>query len=128
MYRTHPCIECKNLCKKVCLIRAKIQYFLNFFLLFQIVGLTASLGVGKATRDYDAQDHILHLCANLDAPIISTVERNLDELKEIVPVPEEGRSPSSCMQGCLKQYLFTNQLMEAILQVPWKFACLTPSH
>ncbi|XP_071090165.1 interferon-induced helicase C domain-containing protein 1-like [Haliotis cracherodii] len=55
----------------------------------QIVGLTASLGVEKATVDEEAIDSILKLCANMDAPYLSTVKTHIDELKEKVPVPDE---------------------------------------
>ncbi|XP_067656527.1 ATP-dependent RNA helicase DHX58-like [Haliotis asinina] len=55
----------------------------------QIVGLTASLGVEKATVDEEAVDNILKLCANMDAPYLSTVQTHIDELREMVPVPDE---------------------------------------
>ncbi|XP_046542904.1 probable ATP-dependent RNA helicase DHX58 [Haliotis rubra] len=55
----------------------------------QIVGLTASLGVEKATVDEEAIDNILKLCANMDAPYLSTVQTHIDELREKVPVPDE---------------------------------------
>ncbi|XP_046542778.1 probable ATP-dependent RNA helicase DHX58 isoform X2 [Haliotis rubra] len=55
----------------------------------QIVGLTASLGVEKATVDEEAIDNILKLCANMDAPYLSTVQAHIDELQEKVPVPDE---------------------------------------
>ena len=47
----------------------------------QIIGLTASLGVGKARNKNDAQDHILQLCANLDSYVISTVQEHIKELE-----------------------------------------------
>ncbi|KAK2167333.1 hypothetical protein LSH36_29g03000 [Paralvinella palmiformis] len=52
------------------------------YLLPQIVGLTASVGVGSA-RDLDkAREHILSLCANLDAVDgISIVVKHEEELK-----------------------------------------------
>ena len=55
----------------------------------QVIGLTASLGVGKAKNPEEAGKHILLLCANLDAECISTVDENADELKkyEIDNVP-----------------------------------------
>ncbi|XP_071090516.1 ATP-dependent RNA helicase DHX58-like isoform X3 [Haliotis cracherodii] len=59
----------------------------------QIVGLTASLGVEKATVDEEAIDSILKLCANMDAPYLSTVQTHIDELKEKVPVPDEKTYP-----------------------------------
>lgn len=47
----------------------------------QIIGLTASLGVGKARSRIEAQDHILQLCANLDCSVIVTVEEHKQDLK-----------------------------------------------
>ena len=47
----------------------------------QIIGLTASLGVGKARNKDEAQEHILQLCANLDCSVIVTVEKNKKDLK-----------------------------------------------
>lgn len=50
----------------------------------QIVGLTASIGVGDAGSVKDAMSYILQICANLDAENISTVNRNGEELKKHV--------------------------------------------
>lgn len=47
----------------------------------QIIGLTASLGVGKARNNNEAQEHILQLCANLDCSVIVTVEKHINDLK-----------------------------------------------
>lgn len=47
----------------------------------QIIGLTASLGVGKARNKDEAQEHILQLCANLDCSVIVTVEKYKEDLK-----------------------------------------------
>ena len=58
--------------------------------MFQITGLTASLGVGKSNNDVDAREYILSICANLDAKNLSTVERHLEELKKHVNLPKEG--------------------------------------
>ncbi|CAJ1079310.1 interferon-induced helicase C domain-containing protein 1 [Xyrichtys novacula] len=46
----------------------------------QILGLTASPGVGEATRMAQAEEHILRICANLDASNIMT--GNLGEFKK----------------------------------------------
>ncbi|XP_051875329.1 antiviral innate immune response receptor RIG-I-like isoform X3 [Pristis pectinata] len=54
-----------------------------------IVGLTASIGVGDASSVRDAMDYILHICANLDAESISTVNRNMEELEKFVFVSEK---------------------------------------
>lgn len=47
----------------------------------QVIGLTASLGVGKARNKNDAQDHILRLCANLDCSVIVTVQEYIKDLE-----------------------------------------------
>ncbi|KAK6185596.1 hypothetical protein SNE40_007796 [Patella caerulea] len=57
----------------------------------QIIGLTASLGVEKATTCNDAMTSILKLCANLDVFKLSTVIENKAELDKTVPVPDERR-------------------------------------
>ncbi|KAL5016986.1 hypothetical protein ScPMuIL_006575 [Solemya velum] len=57
----------------------------------QILGLTASIGVGKATTEEAAMDNILRVCANMDVPRISTVEKNLGEYTKFVHVPEESK-------------------------------------
>ncbi|XP_038060653.1 antiviral innate immune response receptor RIG-I-like [Patiria miniata] len=55
----------------------------------QIVGMTASLGTGKAKRQDDADNHAVQICANMDASCISMVERNIEALEERVNIPEE---------------------------------------
>ncbi|XP_041117899.1 interferon-induced helicase C domain-containing protein 1 isoform X2 [Polyodon spathula] len=53
----------------------------------QILGLTASPGVGGAKKQSKAEEHILKICANLDAYKIMTVQRNAEELGEKVKEP-----------------------------------------
>ncbi|KAI3421084.1 Interferon-induced helicase C domain-containing protein 1 [Globodera pallida] len=54
----------------------------------QIVGLTASLGVGDTSWDMaECQRHMLSLCANLRAETISSVRQQLENLKEYVTPP-----------------------------------------
>ena len=48
----------------------------------QVVGLTASPGTGQASGSPQAREHILRLCANLDAHTFVTV-RNVDNLREM---------------------------------------------
>ena len=55
-----------------------------------MIGLTASVGVGKAKSMKQAVDHVLGLCANLDCQDISTVTENIDELNKHVNKPSEG--------------------------------------
>ena len=56
---------------------------------FQIIGLTASVGVGGARMAKQAVEHILKLAANLDCRI-TTVQENRQELDANVVKPEEG--------------------------------------
>ncbi|XP_078259938.1 interferon-induced helicase C domain-containing protein 1 [Rhinoraja longicauda] len=53
----------------------------------QILGLTASPGVGGAKKRQRAESHILQICANLDAYKIMTVKKYLTELKDQVKDP-----------------------------------------
>ncbi|XP_064604093.1 ATP-dependent RNA helicase DHX58-like [Liolophura sinensis] len=55
----------------------------------QVIGLTASMGVGKAKNTEQAKMHIQKLCANLDASQICTVQKAVGELADFVPVPDE---------------------------------------
>ncbi|KAI8494527.1 ATP-dependent RNA helicase ddx58 [Branchiostoma belcheri] len=55
----------------------------------QIIGLTASLGAGKAKSLEDTVEHILKACANLDAEWISQVVEHKDELLEYNQKPDE---------------------------------------
>ncbi|RCN51714.1 DEAD/DEAH box helicase [Ancylostoma caninum] len=52
----------------------------------QIIGLTASLGVGGASNEVDAASHVVGLCACLDCTVISTVRRNVQQLLEFSPI------------------------------------------
>ncbi|NWJ00985.1 IFIH1 protein, partial [Crypturellus undulatus] len=53
----------------------------------QILGLTASPGVGGATSNAKAVEHILKICANLDASRIMTVEEHASQLRNQVKEP-----------------------------------------
>ncbi|XP_005102833.1 uncharacterized protein LOC101853474 [Aplysia californica] len=55
----------------------------------QIVGLTASIGIEDAGNVDGAVENILKVCGNMDCDNISAVKENLEELKEVVPVPQE---------------------------------------
>ncbi|KAJ7335401.1 hypothetical protein JRQ81_013342 [Phrynocephalus forsythii] len=55
----------------------------------QIVGLTASLGVGSAKNQEETIEHICTISASLNAQVISTVREHLEELKEIVNMPKK---------------------------------------
>jgi len=56
----------------------------------QVIGLTASVGVGKAKSMKQAVDYVLTLCANLDCQDISTVTDNTAELNRHANKPTEG--------------------------------------
>ncbi|XP_064020157.1 interferon-induced helicase C domain-containing protein 1 isoform X1 [Pogoniulus pusillus] len=53
----------------------------------QILGLTASPGVGGAKSHSKAEEHILKICANLDASRIMTVEEHASQLQNQVKEP-----------------------------------------
>ncbi|XP_067301547.1 probable ATP-dependent RNA helicase DDX58 [Pseudorasbora parva] len=55
----------------------------------QIVGLTASVGVGSFKDKPEAVNNILQLCANLDTRVIATVTKHRDELRSYVHTPEK---------------------------------------
>ena len=59
----------------------------------QIVGMTASVGVGQATTEDGAVSHMIKIFSNLDLDEISTVEKpeNKKEMKKFVPIPSEGK-------------------------------------
>ncbi|NXG66239.1 DDX58 helicase, partial [Hemiprocne comata] len=54
----------------------------------QIVGLTASVGVGNAKSIKDTIEHICTLCSYLDIQTISTVRENKEELQRFQNKPE----------------------------------------
>ena len=62
---------------------------------FQIVGLTASVGVGKKPNLEGAMEHILRLCANLDAQTLKPVTRHRQQLSEHVSTPAQGNDDPS---------------------------------
>ncbi|XP_059822432.1 interferon-induced helicase C domain-containing protein 1 [Hypanus sabinus] len=53
----------------------------------QILGLTASPGVGGAKKRQGAESHILQICANLDASKLMTVRTHQEQLKDQVKDP-----------------------------------------
>ncbi|KAM6949144.1 antiviral innate immune response receptor RIG-I [Aplochiton taeniatus] len=55
----------------------------------QIVGLTASVGIGSFKNQSEAEDNISQLCASLDTSVISTVKDNIEELRKYVHTPEK---------------------------------------
>ncbi|XP_030629349.1 antiviral innate immune response receptor RIG-I [Chanos chanos] len=55
----------------------------------QIVGLTASVGIGSFKSQAEAENNISLLCASLDVRNISTVTEHLGELRSYVHTPEK---------------------------------------
>ncbi|XP_021077791.1 probable ATP-dependent RNA helicase DDX58 [Mus pahari] len=55
----------------------------------QVIGLTASVGVGDAKTTEEAMQHICKLCAALDASVIATVRDNVAELEQVVYKPQK---------------------------------------
>lgn len=55
----------------------------------QVIGLTASVGVGDARNTAEAVEYICKLCASLDISVVATVKDNLEELEEIVYKPQK---------------------------------------
>lgn len=57
----------------------------------QVIGLTASVGVGDAKNIEEAMAYICKLCASLDASVIATVKENLEELEQVVYKPQKSK-------------------------------------
>ncbi|NXL59097.1 DHX58 helicase, partial [Chordeiles acutipennis] len=55
----------------------------------QVLGLTASPGTGGATSFEGAVEHILQICANLDAEKITSAQEELQHLQSHVPQPRK---------------------------------------
>ncbi|XP_065764503.1 antiviral innate immune response receptor RIG-I [Muntiacus reevesi] len=55
----------------------------------QVIGLTASVGVGDAKNTAEATEYICKLCASLDTSVVTTVRDNLEELEEVVNKPQK---------------------------------------
>ena len=66
-----------------------------FLFVLQIVGLTASLGAGKARETAEAEQHVLQLCANMDAEKVVTVTENMEELDKHVSSPQREIFPGA---------------------------------
>ncbi|XP_015744447.1 probable ATP-dependent RNA helicase DDX58 [Python bivittatus] len=76
----------------------------------QIVGLTASPGIGTAKKLDEAIEHICKFCASLDIGVISTVRKNTKDLEEIVHKPEKiirlvGNRPQSHFVDIVSQMM-----------------------
>uniref|UniRef100_A0A915AW39 RNA helicase n=1 Tax=Parascaris univalens TaxID=6257 RepID=A0A915AW39_PARUN len=79
----------------------------------QVIGLTASLGVGRAKNEVEAQSHIIKMCANLDAHMLSRVRVNVSELRNYSKVAvDEIKFVDSTHMGS-RIYIAVDHLMDA---------------
>lgn len=83
----------------------------NLFRSKKIVGLTASVGVGKAKNEEKAMDWIFSMMANMDAEELCVVEENKAELAQHVNIPDQSTvhcsfSLSSANDQYTREYLF----------------------
>ena len=60
-----------------------------YLLCNQVLGLTASVGVGKADTQVAAVNWIEKIMAHLDAQEVATVRKQKQQLAEFVTVPEQ---------------------------------------
>ena len=80
----------------------------------QIVGLTASIGVGSGKTFKGAIDHVIKICSHLDAKILMTVKDNKEELarfcnspdSNILNVPKRSVHDDILIQVCISNHLF----------------------
>nr|XP_022339462.1 probable ATP-dependent RNA helicase DDX58 isoform X2 [Crassostrea virginica] len=61
----------------------------NKHILPQIVGFTASIGIGKAKCKGDVIEHIRKIMANLDADELVSVKENIEELNDKINSPDQ---------------------------------------
>lgn len=80
----------------------------------QIVGLTASVGVGNAKDITKTVEHICTLCSYLDIQAISTVRENKEELQRFINKPETGKNPSFFFFSLLRC-----KVLKAAIQFPF---------
>jgi len=98
----------------------------------QIIGLTASLGVGAC--DDDPQSHYVRICANLDCDCITYVqhEDNVRELMEFNPppkrdqiIPVEPRSMDNEfvmeVTSLMKELMILDEMQLAVARIPHEF-------
>lgn len=78
----------------------------------QIVGLTASVGVGNAKSIKETIEHICTLCSYLDIQAISTVRENKQDLQRF------GNKPETCKHV---SFLFSPEMQSTIIKAAIQF-------
>jgi len=79
----------------------------------QIVGLTASVGVGNAKSINETIEHVCTLCSYLDIQAISTVRENKEELQRF------GNKPETCKHA---SFLFSSEMQSTIIKAAIQFS------
>ena len=64
----------------------------------QIVGLSATLGIGGSTTEEGALKHMVRICANLDVTEISKVKVHQEEFRQRVHTAKHGKE--SVLYSC----------------------------
>uniref|UniRef100_A0A8C5X2C9 RNA helicase n=1 Tax=Malurus cyaneus samueli TaxID=2593467 RepID=A0A8C5X2C9_9PASS len=84
----------------------------------QIVGLTASVGVGNAKTTHETVEHICTLCSYLDVQAISTVRENKQDLQRFSNKPETRKRTSFLFSYIISDLMSeTEVLMRKIYSV-----------
>lgn len=89
----------------------------------QILGLTASPGVGGANKQAKAEEHILKICANLDASTIQTVKENIGQLKDQIKEP----CKKFAIADDTRKDPFKDKLLEIMTKIQ-TFCLMSPMH
>ncbi|CAG2229008.1 IFIH1 [Mytilus edulis] len=91
----------------------------------QIVGLTASIGVGADTAEEGAIQHMIKIFSNLDVHEISTVERNKEEMKKFVAIPTEGKGNLNSRQNLPGGDYLSKTYLGSIIKLKNQIMCDT---
>lgn len=89
----------------------------------QIIGLTASPGVGGANKQDKAEEHILKICAHLDASTIKTVKENIGQLKDQIKEPRK----KFAIADNTRKDPFKDKLLEIMTKIQ-TFCQMSPMH